>query len=64
MAMLTWLLLILQPKEKKIRGHSILDDKKMKDQMMERYAFIDVNEDKKQYKPAAPKSVNIVDFIC
>ncbi|CAI9733892.1 Hypothetical predicted protein [Octopus vulgaris] len=35
----------------------IQDDKKVRDQMLQKYAYIDEEEDKKIYRPAAPKSV-------
>ncbi|KAH3724628.1 CUE domain-containing protein 2-B-like [Dreissena polymorpha] len=45
-----------KPKVKRPQTISQLDDKKAKEMLMERYAFIDVNEDKKQYKPKVPKA--------
>ncbi|GAB1605141.1 CUE domain-containing protein 2-B-like [Argonauta hians] len=35
----------------------VQDDKKVRDQMLQKYAYIDEEEDKKIYRPAAPKSV-------
>lgn len=35
----------------------VQDDKKVRDQMLQKYAYIDEEEDKKSYRPAAPKSV-------
>lgn len=35
----------------------VQDDKKVRDQMLQKYAYIDEEEDKKVYRPTAPKSV-------
>ncbi|XP_052810489.1 CUE domain-containing protein 2-like [Mya arenaria] len=45
-----------QAKAKKSRAITPLDDKKAKEKLMERYGFIDVDEDKRQHKPSAPKT--------
>ncbi|KAL4233734.1 CUE domain-containing protein 2 [Mactra antiquata] len=43
-------------KERKPRGYEVLDEKKSKEKLLERYGFIDVDDDKKQYKPTLPKN--------
>lgn len=37
-------------------AYNALDDKTVKDLVVEKYSFIDVREDKKQYKPSLPKA--------